>query len=124
MFIRPHLVDLHRQEPAGGSFRARVVRVNPAGPLVKVELVTEWGDSARAELTQDRYRAAPVACGDDVFVSAREAVLAAAETSDCLTAAASEVLAQLADSPLPCMLARLPQPAVLPEVEERSTSWS
>ena len=78
VFIRPHLLDLHPQEPAGGSFRARVVRVNPAGPLVKVELVTEWGDSARAELTQDRYRAAPVACGDDVFVSAREAVPAVA----------------------------------------------
>ncbi len=78
VFIRPHLLDLHPEEPAGGSFRARVVRVNPAGPLVKVELLTEWGESARAELTQERYRAAPVSCGDDVFVSAREAVPAVA----------------------------------------------
>ena len=72
VYIRPHLLDLHADRPAGGSFRARVVRVNPAGPLVKVELLTEWGDSARAELTQDRYRAAPIASGEDVFVSARE----------------------------------------------------
>jgi sulfate transport system ATP-binding protein len=72
VFIRPHLLDLHAERPAGGSFRARVVRVNPAGPLVKVELLTEWGQSARAELTQDRYRAAPVTLGEDVFVSARE----------------------------------------------------
>ena len=35
VFIRPHLLDLHPDDPAGGSFRARVVRVNPAGPLVK-----------------------------------------------------------------------------------------
>ena len=68
---RPHLLDLRRR--AGGRhFRARVVRVNPAGPMVKVELVTDWGDSVRAELTQDRYRAAPIASGEDVFVSARE----------------------------------------------------
>ncbi len=72
VYIRPHLLDLHADRPAGGSFRARVVRVNPAGPLVKVELLTEWGDSVRAELTQDRYRAAPIASGEDVFVSARE----------------------------------------------------
>jgi sulfate transport system ATP-binding protein len=78
VFIRPHLLDLHARAPEGGSFRARVVRINPAGPLVKVELVTEWGDQARAELTQERFRAFPVACGDDVFVSAREAVPAVA----------------------------------------------
>ena len=39
---------------------------------MKVELLTEWGESAHAELTQDCYRAAPVACGEDVFVSTRE----------------------------------------------------
>jgi len=78
VFIRPHLLDLHARAPEGGSFRARVVRINPAGPLVKVELVTEWGDQARAELTQERFREFPVACGDDVFVSAREAVPAVA----------------------------------------------
>jgi sulfate transport system ATP-binding protein len=74
VFIRPHLLDVHAERPAGGRFRARVVRINPAGPLVKVELLTEWGESARAELTQDRYRAAPVTLGEDVFVSAGEEV--------------------------------------------------
>jgi hypothetical protein len=74
VFIRPHLLALHAERPAGGRFRARVVRINSDGPPVKVELLTEWGESARAELTQDRYRAAPVTLGEDVFVSAREEV--------------------------------------------------
>jgi hypothetical protein len=41
VFILPHPLDLHAERPAGGRFRARVVRINPAGPLVKVELLTE-----------------------------------------------------------------------------------
>jgi sulfate/thiosulfate transport system ATP-binding protein len=78
VFIRPHLLDLHTEQPEGGSFRAKIVRINPAGPLVKIELVTEWGDPARAEIPQDRYRARPMACGDEVFVSARQPVPAEA----------------------------------------------
>jgi hypothetical protein len=74
VFIRPHLLALHAERPAGGRFRPQVVHINPAGPLAKVELLTEWGESARAELTEDRYRAAPVTLGEDVFVSAREEV--------------------------------------------------
>jgi sulfate/thiosulfate transport system ATP-binding protein len=71
VYFRPHLLDIHTKEPVGGYFRARVVHVNPAGPLVKVELITDWGDPVRVELSQDRYRALSLAREDDVFVSPR-----------------------------------------------------
>jgi sulfate transport system ATP-binding protein len=79
IFIRPHLLDISADEPEGRSFRARVVHVNPAGPLVKVELVTDWGDPVRVELPQDRYRSLSLMREDRVYLSAREhAVLAEA----------------------------------------------
>ena len=72
VFIRPHLLDISADEPAGGHFPARVVHVNPAGPMVKVELVTDWGDSVRVELPQDRYRSLALAREDRVYLSPRE----------------------------------------------------
>ena len=79
IFIRPHLLDISADEPEGQSFRARVVHVNPAGPTVKVELVTDWGDPVRVELPQDRYRSLALSREDRVYLSAREhAVLAEA----------------------------------------------
>ena len=72
VFIRPHLLDISADRPANGHFPARVVHVNPAGPMVKVELVTDWGDPVRVEIPQDRYRALALSREDRVFLSARE----------------------------------------------------
>ncbi len=72
VFIRPHLLDISADRPANGHLSARVVHVNPAGPLVKVELVTDWGDPVRVEIPQDRYRALALAREDRVFLSPRE----------------------------------------------------
>ncbi len=47
------------------QFRARVTHVNPAGPLVKVELQAEWGDPVRVEMSQERYRALALKAGDE-----------------------------------------------------------
>ena len=77
VFIRPHLLDISADEPSGGHFPARVVHVNPAGPMVKVELVTDWGDSVRVELPQDRYRSLGLAREDRVYLSPREHALLA-----------------------------------------------
>jgi sulfate/thiosulfate transport system ATP-binding protein len=72
LYIRPHLLEIET-EPAGpGRFRARVVHVNPAGPLVKVELVAEWGEPVRVELSQERYQALGLKPETDVFIYARD----------------------------------------------------
>jgi sulfate transport system ATP-binding protein len=69
LYIRPHQLEIDIQRNGDQQFRARVVHVNPAGPLVKVELVAEWGDPVRAEMSQERYQALNLQPGDAVFVS-------------------------------------------------------
>ena len=69
LFIRPHQLEIDLEAGGAKQFRARVVHVNPAGPLVKVELEAEWGDPVRVEMSQERYRALPLNRGDSVFVS-------------------------------------------------------
>ena len=69
VYIRPHALDVKSTRENGCQFRARVVRVNPAGPTVKLELIAEWGIPIRAEMPQERYRALAPACGGEVYVS-------------------------------------------------------
>ena len=68
LYIRPHQLEIEREGESASQFRARVLAVNPAGPLVKVDLTAEWGDPVRVELSQDRYRALALEVGRDVFV--------------------------------------------------------
>ncbi len=72
LYIRPHQLEIGLEQNGQQQFRARVVHVNPAGPLVKVELLAEWGDPVRVELTQERYGALSLRVGDTVFVSPRD----------------------------------------------------
>jgi sulfate transport system ATP-binding protein len=69
VYVRPHELDIQRTREHDRQFGARVVHINPAGPTVKIELIAEWGESVRAELPQDRYRALGLERGTEVFVS-------------------------------------------------------
>jgi sulfate transport system ATP-binding protein len=66
-YIRPHALAI---EPEHGPDRvpARVVHVNPAGPIVKVELVTPWGDGVRVDVDREHFAALAIARGSDVFL--------------------------------------------------------
>jgi sulfate transport system ATP-binding protein len=69
LFIRPHQLQINLEASGAHAFRARVEHVNPAGPLVKVDLIAEWGDPVRVEMSQERFRALSLSRGDSVFVS-------------------------------------------------------
>ncbi len=68
LYIRPHQLEIDRVDLGERQFRARVARVNTAGPLVKVDLVAEWGDPVRVEVSQERCRALALDVGGEVFV--------------------------------------------------------
>ena len=72
VFVRPHLLDLDREPRGEHSFRARVTYINPAGPVVKIELTSEWGDTVQVNLSQERYREVHVEKGEEVYVIPRE----------------------------------------------------
>ena len=72
VFIRPHLLDLTRMPDGKTNFKARVQHINPAGPLVRVELTSNGADAILVELTQDRYRELSVKKGEEIYVTPRE----------------------------------------------------
>jgi sulfate transport system ATP-binding protein len=67
-YVRPHSIEIDRQPNGGSHFRARIKHINSAGPLVKVEVVAEWGDPVRIEMTQERFKALQLTKGESVFV--------------------------------------------------------
>lgn len=72
LFVRPHDLDIHRQQNGGPALRARVERVQSAGPQVRVELTAETGEALVVEMSHANFRATLVDTGDDVYVSPRD----------------------------------------------------
>ncbi len=68
VYVRPHLLDIERLPNGGDHFRARIKHINSAGPLVKVEAITEWGALVHVEMSQDRFRNLHLLKDEAVFV--------------------------------------------------------
>jgi sulfate transport system ATP-binding protein len=81
-YVRPHLLDIGRQSGGSNSFEAKVVHINPAGALVKVELVSNWGTTVHVETTQERYSELRLQRGDRVFVTPKEMKVFMTEETD------------------------------------------
>jgi sulfate transport system ATP-binding protein len=73
LFVRPYDLELHTQGDGRPSLRARVERVQSAGPQVRVELVAETGEAVTVEMSHAQYRDSRVSAGDSVYVSLRDA---------------------------------------------------
>ncbi len=73
VYVRPHLLEINIDQPEGNAhFRARVEHINSAGPVVKVQLVSEWGDPVQVEISQERYRDLGLTKGAAVFITPKE----------------------------------------------------
>ena len=68
VYVRPHSLEIDRLPNGGSHFRARIKHINSAGPLVKVEAITEWGDPVRVEMAQDRFRKLQLTKNENVFI--------------------------------------------------------
>jgi sulfate/thiosulfate transport system ATP-binding protein len=68
VYVRPHLLDIARLPNGGSHFRARIKHINAAGPLVKVEVIAEWGDPVRVEMPQERFRSLQLMKNEEVFI--------------------------------------------------------
>ncbi len=73
LFVRPYDLDIHRHHNGRPGLRARVERVQSAGPQVRVELVAETGEAVIVEMSHSQYRDSRVGSGDSVYVSLRDA---------------------------------------------------
>jgi sulfate transport system ATP-binding protein len=72
LLVRPHDLDIHRDHNGTPSLRARVERIQSAGPRVRVELVAETGETVTVEMSHAHFRESQVSPGDPVFVSLRD----------------------------------------------------
>ena len=68
IYVRPYQLDLDHRPRNPNHFRAQVAHINPAGPIVKVELVSEWGEPILVEMGQERYEALQLRKDLEVFV--------------------------------------------------------
>ena len=68
VYVRPHLLDIDRHANGGNHFPARIKHINSAGPLVKVEAITEWGALVHVELSQERFQTLHLVKDESVFV--------------------------------------------------------
>jgi sulfate transport system ATP-binding protein len=72
VYVRPHLLDIHVKPIAKGSFAATVRHINAAGPKVKIELTSHWGDPVQVEIDHERYRELALERDTEVYLSSRE----------------------------------------------------
>ena len=72
IYVRPHLMHIERYPLNHNEFAGRVVHINPAGPLVKVELTTDGGHTVQVEISHDRFKELQLAKDETVFVSPLE----------------------------------------------------
>ena len=71
LYVRPHELDIDRL--GNGGLQARVVHVNPAGPVVRVELIAiEFGMPVLVELSQEKAEDLKLRPGETVYVSPRK----------------------------------------------------
>lgn len=72
ILVRPHDLDVSLAPNTPGAMRARIVRIQTAGPLVKLEVQSDGGDNATVEVPHERYRLLSVQKDDIVYVSLKQ----------------------------------------------------
>ena len=72
IFVRPHDLEIDIRATVKPHLRGRVQFVNAAGPQVKVEVLTEFGEVLQVEISQARYRALSIAKGSEVYIKPKE----------------------------------------------------
>ncbi len=73
VFVRPHELDIEREQLSEFYVPAKITRIQSAGPVVRVELVDEQNQEIAVDLTHDRFRALALKPRETVFVKVREA---------------------------------------------------
>lgn len=74
LYVRPHQFDIKRVPIDSNSFKATVKYINPAGSVVKLDLVTEWGHLIQAELPPEEFLSLGIAKNDEVYVNPKKFV--------------------------------------------------
>jgi sulfate/thiosulfate transport system ATP-binding protein len=72
IYIRPHALDIELPPNGHRGLPAKVERINAAGPRVKVELVSDWGDSILVEMGHERLQLLGLSTDARVYLHPRD----------------------------------------------------
>jgi sulfate/thiosulfate transport system ATP-binding protein len=72
VYVRPHLLDIHLTPNGSDSFSATVRHINAAGPRVKIDLISQWGDPVRVEIDHEQLRQLGLREAGEVYLRPRE----------------------------------------------------
>ncbi|MBC7926277.1 MAG: TOBE-like domain-containing protein [Bryobacteraceae bacterium] len=73
IFVRPHELELRTEASGKPTIQGRVARIQTAGPVVKVEVLSDAGETIQVEITHEQHRHLRFQQGDLVFVGMRDA---------------------------------------------------
>jgi sulfate transport system ATP-binding protein len=71
VYIRPHVLDVHLHPNGKAGLPATINRINLAGPRVKLDLVSDWGDPILVEMDHGRLRELQLSVDTRVYLSPR-----------------------------------------------------
>ena len=72
-YVRPHELDILRQQSGGPTIEAVIKHIHAVGPTVRIELARrDNGELMEAELTRERFAELALKAGEEVHVKARK----------------------------------------------------
>jgi len=72
LYVRPHAVSMERPDGGAPGLPATIAYLHRAGPIVRVDLRTAWGDTARVDLLPDAFDRLRLTVGDAVTLVATD----------------------------------------------------
>jgi len=72
LYIRPHQFDVARHSQGDNAIKATIKYMNPAGSSVKLDLLSESGNSLQVEITQQEFAKLQLVKGEEVFVCPKD----------------------------------------------------
>ena len=72
LFARPHQMEITKEPDSKEFIPAKILHINPAGPLVKIDLERKNGNLLQVEIARELYLKLKLKREDEVFVRPRE----------------------------------------------------
>lgn len=81
MYVRPHMLSIHRQPVGKQSIKAGIRHINAAGPVVKVELANEHNEVITVEITHQEFKSLNLRKTETVFIAPKDKQVFSADYS-------------------------------------------
>ncbi len=72
IYVRPHLLDIHCEKPHQDAFIGTVHQMSTAGPVAKVELLSQSGEFIQVDLDLEKFKSLGLVKDQSVFVTIKE----------------------------------------------------